>query len=81
MAEKNKTLPIIKNLYAPINFYGKTFIVQTICKEDLTRYLSKKEIKKLTDSDMSYIAEKLGDAMQECYWDCLVVVLENFQAK
>jgi len=72
--------PKIK-LYQKVNIYGgDSWIVNTIAKEDLERYLTKEEIKKLTDEDMSYIAEKLSDAISDTsYWDCLGAILSDWK--
>ena len=70
----------ISQLNAKVNFYGDTWIVNTVCKEDLKKYLSDKQIEKLSDEDMSRIAEKLGNALMDCgYWDCLNGVIDYFK--
>lgn len=74
-------LPKLKHLHAPVDFFGKTFIVQTLCKDDLNRYFSKTRIKKLTDDDMSYLADKLGEALMDCYWNSLAVICDIFKEK
>jgi len=73
------TIPKIKYLNAPVDYYGKTFIVLTICKEDLTNYFTKSQLAKLDDNDMSNIAEKLGEALMEGYWDCLSVICDYYK--
>lgn len=72
-------IPEIKALHDPINFHGKTFIVNTICKEDLTEIFTPLELKKLTDSDMGYIAMKLGDGLMAGYWDVLGVICSDIK--
>lgn len=74
-------IPKIEKLNAPVDYFGKTFIVSTICKEDLKDYFTPKQLEKLDDDDMSYIAGKLGDALQEGYWDALSVVCDYFKEK
>lgn len=50
----------------------KSFEVSSVCKLDLTEHFTKKEISKLTDSDMRVIARKMGDRFCDCcYWDAL----------
>jgi len=65
----------LKDLHEPIDYYGKTWIVLTICKEDLEPYLTKRQIAKLTDDKMSYLADKFADALMDCYWETLEVLL------
>ena len=72
-------IPKIKELYSPIDFHGKTFIVLTLCKEDLEPYVSKKFFKEMTDDNMGFIAEKLGDALMDSYWDTLSIVCDYYE--
>lgn len=67
----------LNSLYEAVDFHGKTWIVLTICKEDLKDYLTEKEIKKIPDSKMSWLAGKLGDALMDCYWDTLSVLVDD----
>lgn len=55
----------------------KSFIVSSICREDLKNYLSEKQIKRLEDSDLDYIAKKLGNALQDLYWISLEVIIND----
>ena len=67
----------LNNLRDPVNLYGsKSWIVNAVAKEDLSEYLTKKEIEKLTDSNMSYIANKMSDRIQETYWIALEYAVE-----
>ena len=66
----------------PMDFFGKTFIVQTVCKEDLKSYFTPKQLKKLDDADMSKIAEKIADAIMYCdYWDIVENACDWFKQK
>ena len=71
----------IKDLRQPINFYGKTWIITTIAKEDLIDYLSKEDLRKITDDDMARIAEKMSDYLGYDYWNCLIEVLDCLELK
>ena len=73
------TIPRIKELYAPIDFYGKTFIVLTLCKDDVEKFFSPKVFANLTDDDMSSIAEKLGDALMDNYWIALDCICDDYE--
>ncbi len=72
-------LPKLTSLNQAVDYYGKTFIVLTLCKEDLKdRGLTQKQINALTDDQMSRIAEKLGDIITDNgYWEFLEGVLER----
>lgn len=74
-----KEIVKLESLYEPIDYYGKTWIVLTLCKEDLLEkeYLTKKEIDSISDENMSWFAEKFGDALMDCYWDVLSVMVED----
>lgn len=61
----------LKDLRQPLNFYGKTWIINTICKEDLKEYLKEKEIKEIDDAEMGNIANKISDFLMYDYWNCL----------
>lgn len=75
-------IPKIKKLHSPVDYYGKTFIVQTVCKEDLREYFTPGQLEKLTDEDMSRIAEKIGDAIMECsYWDIVETACNYLKEK
>jgi hypothetical protein len=66
----DKGAPVINSLRDPIDYFGKAWIVVTVCKEDLANYFTPKELKCLTDGDMGKIASKIGDAVLDCgYWD------------
>ena len=70
----------IPELNAKVKLYGSpSWIVLTISKDDLTNDLSKKEISKLTDDDMSRIAEKLGKSLMDAYWISLSVIVEDYK--
>jgi len=55
----------------------KDYLVKSVCKEDLTDYLSKEQIEKLKDEDMKYIAEKMSDYLQDAYWDALEEAIDH----
>ena len=57
------------------------FGVNSVCREDLKDYLTDEQISNLTDEDMKYIASKMGDIMQEDYWNALEVAVEPFTEK
>lgn len=74
MGKENKKteeeIPKVKGLYSPVDIYGKTFIVLTVCKDDLALYFTKGQLGSLDDDDMRTIAEKISDAIMACdYWD------------
>lgn len=56
----------------------KSFEVKAICREDLQEYLTKKEILKVDDAKMKFIADKLGDALQDVYWISLEVIINDW---
>ena len=75
-------MPKIKELNGAIDYYGKTFIVQTVCKEDLKEYFTREQLDNLTDADMSRIASKISDAIADCdYWDIVEAACDNFKEK
>ena len=77
-----EAIPKIKELHSPIDYYGKTFIVQTVCKEDLKEHFTPGELEKLTDADMSRIAEKISDAIMACdYWIMVEAACDYFKEK
>lgn len=76
-----KKVPKIERLNQAVNFHGKTWIITTVCKKDLTENLSKKEIAKLSDYDMEEIARKMADYLQEYYWDCLEASIDYFKER
>lgn len=69
-----KTMKLTKK---QIKFWNEPFAINSICRIDLKNYLTDKQIKKLDDSDMKYIAEKMGNDMQENYWLILEFILED----
>ena len=52
------------------------FVVTRIHRDDLTESLTREEIAKLTDDDMQWIAEKMGDAYLESgqFWEDLEIL-------
>lgn len=73
-------IPELNSLYQPVSLFGsKTWVVLTLAKDDLEPYFSKEQFKKLKDEDISYIAEKLADALMDCYWTSLEIICENFK--
>ncbi len=57
----------------------ETFPVSSLSKEDLlfARPDLKDEIATLSPSDMQRLAEKVGDALQDTYWDVVGIVLDR----
>ena len=49
----------------------KNFEVKGICREDLIESIGEKKAMELEDYDMKYIAETMGEYLQEDYWRCL----------
>ncbi len=66
-----------------MNETDKFYPVSYIAKEDLLDVLpdEAERIEALSDADMSRIAEKFGDALQEYYWTILQVVLGIYLEK
>ncbi len=63
-----------------MNETDKFYPVIHIAKEDLLDCLPDEagRIEALTDAEMSRIAEKLGDALQEYYWTALEIILSIY---
>ena len=56
----------------------ETFNVLSLERDDLKDYLTQKQINKLSDSDMKYIADKMvNDCLMESYWIALEYVLTD----
>lgn len=55
----------------------QNFEVKGVCREDLVDYIDKEKALKITDAQMEYIANKMGDALQETYWIALETILED----
>lgn len=60
---------------------SKSFVVNSICREDLVYYMSKKKAIGVEDAVMQYIANKMADAMQVYYSMALEEVLHNLRYK
>jgi len=58
---------------------SKSFVVNSICREDLLEYTTKKTAEQLDDNIMAYIARKMADAMQDSYWVALDEVIKNLK--
>jgi hypothetical protein len=58
----------------------KSFEVKSICREDLTAFLSWEDIQRHFSDDwrMKQLADKLGDCLQENYWDSIKIILEDY---
>jgi len=57
---------------------NKPFNITSVCREDLTRFISKEKALKIDDSTMTYIAGKLADAFCDGdFWIALEDILEN----
>jgi len=70
----------LRGLNEPVDYYGKTWIVCTLSKEDLEDKLTKKQFAKLTDSDLASLADNLADALFDtAYWECLDVLLDDYR--
>lgn len=51
---------------------GKAFPITSVCREDITNYLTKKGALRLTDAQMKRIASKMADIFCDCcYWEAL----------
>jgi len=59
---------------------NKPFETTSVCREDLTRFISKEEALAIDDSTMEYIAKKMAEAFCDGdYWVALEVILENLK--
>jgi len=58
----------------------KSFEVKSICRDDLLEFLDWQDIERHFGDDwrMKQLADKLGDALQESYWDCLREILISY---
>lgn len=57
---------------------GRDFPITSICREDLQRKFTKKQIKSLTNSDMEHIASKMADAyLNNGFWIDMPIIVEN----
>lgn len=57
---------------------NKGFEVSSVCRADLQEHFTKKQIAKLTDRDMKWLARKMGDSFCDCcYWEALQVGVER----
>lgn len=51
---------------------NKSFNITAVCREDLTRFMSKKKAVNVSDEDMEHIATKMADGFCNCcYWELL----------
>lgn len=51
---------------------NKSFEVSSVCREDLTEYFTAEQIAKIDDSDMAWLARKMGNNFCDCcYWEAL----------
>ena len=53
----------------------KSFEVITLSREDLESIGYKKHLK---DFEMEYIANKLGEALMEFYWEDLKIIVDSY---
>ena len=61
---------------------NKPFHISSICRLDLVNdERTEKQVLRMSDYEMDYLARKMGDVMQECYWDALEVVLDDILSK
>ncbi len=63
--------------------HDKSIPICWVSTDDLIHCQPKlaEEIKALTPADVEYIADKVGDALQETYWLALRIVLDGFLNK
>jgi len=69
------------NRFATYNYsdkMNKSFVVSSVCRVDLKDQLPAKKIKKIDDATMENIASKMGDILQEGYWEALEAALERY---
>jgi hypothetical protein len=54
--------------------------ISWVCKDDLLRLRPdlSEQIHALSDAEVEYIAEKVGDALQETYWQAMDIVLTEY---
>jgi hypothetical protein len=55
----------------PISWVSKNDLF--LCRPDLTE-----RIRALDESEVEYIAEKIGDALQETYWLTMSAILDDY---
>lgn len=69
--------PKLTTLHSKVDYYGDTWIVNTLSKEDITENEALAEYlpKTITDDDMASIADKLSDGLMYDYWDVLEEVV------
>lgn len=69
-----------------IAWWYESFVVSSICREDLRQFLTNEEITALDDGDMDDIADRMSDAHRDSggYWEALEImtrfVIEKKQA-
>lgn len=49
----------------------KAFYVSSVCREDLIDYIGREKAMKMEDSEMERLASKMGDIMQDSYWEAI----------
>ena len=69
--------------WAELEAHYKPFTVSSICRADLSSFLSEAEIARLDDSDMEKIADKMSDAYRDSggYWESLEVMAKAVLAQ
>jgi len=65
------------NGFVDDNEMFRTFLVSGVCREDLKERLTEKQIAQIDDGTMQYIADKMGDSLQEAYWISLETIIDD----
>ena len=55
----------------------KYYEITSICKDDLQDRFKESQIKRFTNSDMEYLASKMGDAYMDYYWEEMDIIGHN----
>jgi len=60
---------------------GKSFNITSVCREDITRFISKKEALKMTDEEIEQITSEMADNFCDCcYWEALKNAIEKIKS-
>ena len=46
----------------------KPFNITSVCRADLTQYITEEQALKITDDQMLWLASKIGDGIMEDFW-------------
>ena len=52
-------------------------IVLSVSRADVSSQMGKEVADKLDDYDILWLADKIGDALNEAYWDAMEVLVEE----